>query len=363
MKAVILVGGEGTRLQPLTCNTPKAMVPVLNTPFLEHVIGHLGKHGVKDIVLAMRHLAGPIESYLGDGSRFGVRLHYSVEDVPLGSAGAVKYAERYLDETFLVLNGDIFADLDFAAMTEFHREREAKATIALTPVDDPTSYGLVETSAHGRVTRFLEKPGWSEVTTNMVNAGAWLLEPDVLAQIPPQVKFSFERETFPQLLAERKPVYAYHFTGYWMDVGTPEKYLQLHRDLLSGKCSHYTPTSGEDVRVGEGSKVHPAARIKGPAVIGDNCTLEKNVSLIGPVVIGDGCTILEGTTIEDAVIWHDVQVGPRATVKHSVVAENCCLNENCSIEGTVLGDNVTVASDCKVETGSKIWPAETVSEP
>ena len=181
MKAVILVGGEATRLVPLTCNTPKAMVPVLNTPFLEHVIHHLSEHQVRDVILAQRHLSQPIKGYFGNGSQFGLRLGYTVEDAPLGTAGAVKNAEKYLDDAFLVLNGDIFTDLDISAMIGFHQERKAKATIALTPVDDPTSYGLIETNAQGRVTRFLEKPKWSEVTTNMINAGTYVLEPEVLS--------------------------------------------------------------------------------------------------------------------------------------------------------------------------------------
>ena len=362
MKALILVGGEGTRLRPLTCNIPKALVPVLNIPFLEHVIGHLSRHGVKDIVLAQGHLAQPIESYLGDGSRLGARLYYVVEDTPLGTAGAIKNAERYLDETFFVLNGDVFNDLDFTALIEFHRGQRAKATIALTPVEDPTAYGLIETDTEGRVTRFLEKPGWDEVTTNMINAGTYALEPDVLTLIPPQVKVSIERETFPLLLAREEPVYAFPSHGYWMDMGTPEKYLQLQRDLLSGKSSHYTPAPVDEVRIGERCNLHPTAQIKGPAVIGNNCTIEQNVRLTGPVVIGDRCTILEGTVIQDSIIWRDVRLGPRAGIKHSVVADNCCLNEGSSIEDSVLGDNVTVVSGCTLESGCRIWPGETAGE-
>ena len=196
MKAVILVGGQGTRLYPLTCNIPKAMVPVLNIPFLEHVIHHLSKHQVKDIILAQGHLSQSIESYLGDGSQLGVRLSYLVEDTPLGTAGAIKNAERYLDETFLVLNGDIFTDLNITALIDSHLKRKAKVTIALTPVDDPTIYGVVETNTSGRISRFLEKPTWNEVTTNMINAGTYALEPDVLTRIPPQTNVSIERETF-----------------------------------------------------------------------------------------------------------------------------------------------------------------------
>ena len=362
MRAVILVGGKATRLLPLTVNTPKAIIPVLNTPFLEHVIRYLGRHQIRDIILAQGHLAQPIEGYLGNGSQFGVKLSYVVEDTPRGTAGAVKNAESYLDldETFLVLNGDIFTDLDITAMIDFHRERKAKATIALAPVDDPTAYGLIETDAEGRVTRFLEKPGWSEVTTNMINAGTYVLEPDVLAQIPPQMAVSIERETFQQLLAQEEPMYAYSSSAYWIDMGTPEKYLQLHRDLLSGKCRQYALAPGKEVLIGEHSDIHPTAQIKGPAVIGANCSIGRQVKLIGPVVIGAGCTILEDSVIENSIIWRNARLGPRVNLKNSILADNCCLNTGSICEESVLGDNVTVASNCKLEPGSRIWPRTTV---
>ena len=273
MKAVILVGGKATRLLPLTCNIPKAIIPVLNIPFLVHVIQHLSRHQVKDIILAEGHLAQPIEGYLGDGSRLGVKLGYVVEDAPRGTAGAIKNAEKYLDKTFLVLNGDIITDLNITAMIDFHRENRAKATIALAPVDDPTSYGLIETGTEGRVTRFLEKPGWDEVTTNMINAGTYVLEPDVLTEIPPDTVVSIERQTFPQLLAGGEPIYAYSSPAYWIDIGTPEKYLQLHRDLLNGKCRQYGTGAPDEVVVGEQSDIHPTAQIKGPVVIGANCSI------------------------------------------------------------------------------------------
>ena len=360
MKAVILVGGKATRLEPLTCNTPKAIVPVLNTPFLEHVIRHLSRHQIKDIVLAQGHLAQPIEGYLGDGSQFGVRLSYVVEDTPLGTGGAVKNVERSLAETFLVLNGDIFTDLDITAMVDFHRKRRAKATIALTPVDDPTSYGLIETDAGGKITRFLEKPKWSEVTTNMVNAGAYIMEPDVLAQMPPETVVSFEREVFPQLLARGEPVYAYSSPAYWIDIGTPEKYLQLHRDLLSGKSSQYALTTGKGVLIGEQCDIHSTARIKGPVVVGANCSIGRQVKLTGPVVIGSGGTVLEDSVIEESVIWRNARLGPGVHLKNAILADNCCFNAGSTGEGVVLGDNVTVASDCKLEPGSRIQPGTTV---
>ena len=360
MKAVILVGGEATRLLPLTYNIPKAMVPVLNIPFLEHVIRYLSQHRIKDITLAQSHLSQPIKSYFGNGSQFGVKLSYTVEDAPLGTAGAVKNAERYLDETFLVLNGDIFTDLDITAMIVFHRERKAKATIALTPVDDPTSYGLIETNALGRVTRFLEKPNWSQVTTNMINAGTYVLEPEVLSYIPPQTNFSFERQLFPLLLDSGEPIYAYSSSAYWIDMGTLEKYLQLHRDLLSGKSSQYPLAPGEEVLIGEQSSIHPTAQIKGAVMIGGNCTIGRNVKLTGPLVIGTGCTILEDTVIEESIIWRNARLGQHVNLKNSIVADNCCLDTDSIIEDSILGDNVIVASGCKLEPGSRIWPGTIV---
>ena len=363
MKAVILVGGEATRLLPLTCNTPKAMVPVLNTPFLEHVIHYLSEHQIRDIILAQRHLSQPIKSYFGNGSRFGVKLIYAVEDTPLGTAGAIKNAEKYLDGTFLVLNGDIFTDLDITAMIGFHLETKAKATIALTPVDDPTSYGLIETNARGRVTRFLEKPKWSEVTTNMINAGTYILEPEVLSPVPHQAKFSFERELFPLLLDQGEPIYAYPSSAYWIDIGTPEKYFRLHRDLFSGSSPRHSCPRGEEVLVGEQSYINPTAQIRGPAVIGSNCTIGQKVKLAGAVVIGFGCTVLEDTVIEESIIWRNAQLGQRVSLKNSIVADNCCLNDNSTIEDSILGDNVTVVSGCKLEPGSKIWPGITMTAP
>ncbi len=360
MKAVILVGGEATRLQPLTCNTPKAIVPVLNTPFLEHVIRHLSRHQVKDIILAQGHLAQPIEGYLGNGSQFGVRLYYSIEDAPLGTGGAVKNAERYLDETFLMLNGDIITDLDITAMVDFHRERKAKVTIATTPVDDPTSYGLIETDAQGRITRFLEKPSQDEITTNMINAGTYVLEPDILTYIPPQVKFSIEHELFALLPSRGIPTYSYQYFTYWIDVGTPEKYLQLHRDLLSGKSSQYTLTTGKEILIGEQCDIHSTAQIKGPVVIGANCSIGRRVKLTGPVVIGDGCTILEDSVIEDSIIWRNARLGPRVRLKNAILADNCCFKAGSTGEDSVLGDNVTVASNCKLEPGSRIEPGTTI---
>lgn len=358
MKAVILVGGKATRLLPLTCNRPKAMMPVLNRPFLEYVFRHLTAYGVADIVLAQGYLAESLQSYLGDGARFGVRLNYSNEDSPLGTAGAVKNAEKYLDGAFLVLNGDIVTTLDIKSMLDFHRKRKAKLTIALTPVDDPTAYGLVETDAQGKISRFLEKPKPDEITTNLINAGTYIVEQDVLRQIPAGKAVSFEREVFPNLVARKEPVYAYPSSAYWIDMGTPEKYLQLNQDLLTGKCPGYL--TDKNSAIDKSADVHPTAEIKGPVLIGVNCTIGRRVKIIGPTVIGDGCTIQDDGLVESSVIWQNVSLDKKVTVTNSILADNCHLEAGSNCGSAILGDSVTVKAECKIEQGSRIQPGETV---
>jgi len=363
MKAVILVGGEGTRLRPLTCNTPKAMVPILNRPFLEHMIAYLKKHHFDDIILAMGYRADPIQQYLGDGGDFGVRLTYMVESKPLGTAGAVKNAEKYIEGTFAVFNGDIFTDLDLTAMIAFHQEKGARVTIALIPVEDPTIYGVVEAGADGKVQRFIEKPSWDAVTTNMINAGAYILAPEVLRHIPPNTHYMFEHGLFPSLLEMGAPVYGYPSNGYWLDMGTPEKYLQLHYDLLEGKMPLQfpgTPLHG-DIWIEEGCNIHPTARITGPVVIGKNCVIGENVRIIGPTILGQGCSIGTATIIEKAILWAEVHVGVGVMLRRCVIANNSCVYDNARVtDGSILGDHVIVGSGNKLGHGVKVWPGEVI---
>ena len=360
MQAVVLVGGEGTRLRPLTCSTVKAMVPVLNKPFLEHMVGYLASHGVDDIILTLCYLPDQIESYFEDGSRFDVRLTYVVEKSPLGTAGAVKNAEGYLGNRFLVFNGDIFTDIDLGAMLHFHRERKARATIALTPVDDPTSYGVIETEANGRVKRFLEKPSWDEVTTNLINAGIYVVDREVLQDVPEGSPFMFEHHLFPGLLANGVPVYGYPSGAYWIDIGTPEKYMQLHRDLLQGKGSTAISYQNVDAKPryqAASSFAHPTATIQGPVVVANGCTIGAGVSIQGPACIGEGCTILDGAVVDRAVLWRDVRVGQQATLRSCIVGDGCRIGDrSCVDRGSVVGDRVVVNQGCHVGCDSKIWP-------
>jgi mannose-1-phosphate guanylyltransferase len=355
MQALILVGGEATRLRPLTCNMPKAMVPVLNTPFLEHVIRYLGRHQVNDIILAQGHLPRPMEEHFRDGRRFGAKLTFALESRPMNTAGAVKNAEQFIQGRFYVLNGDIFTDLDVTDMLRFHLEKKAKVTIALTPVENPTAYGLIETTPEGRVTRFLEKPSWDQVTTNMINAGTYILEPEILNDIPAQTNYSFERQLFPALLARGEAVYAYPSSSYWIDIGTPEKYLQVHQDLLNGKSRGY-PAQGQTVRLGEGCRIDPTVQMQGPVLVGDGCTISRGVKITGPAVIGACSTILEEAVIEGSVIWYNTRIGPKAIIQNTLVANDCHLEAEACVEKAVIGDHITITSRSRYGAGSRIWP-------
>jgi len=364
MKAVILVGGEGTRLRPLTCNTVKAMVPVLNRPFLEHMICYLRSHGVDDIILALCYLPERIEGYFGDGRRLGVRLTYVMEESPLGTAGAVKNAESHLDNLFLVFNGDIFTDIDLRAMLSFHRERKAKITIALTPVEDPTAYGVVETNVDSKIERFLEKPSRDEVTTNLINAGIYVLDREVLGSIPPNTPFMFEHHLFPTLLAKGTPMYGYSSDSYWIDIGTPEKYLQVHCDLLQGKGN--TPLLSQARKDEPDSQalrasIHPTANIEGPVVIGNGCSIGSDVQIRGPVSMGEGCQILDGAVVERAVLWHNVHIGKRAVVRDCIIGSNSLIDDgSCVDHRSVLGDNVVITKNSQLKPDSRIEPGTIV---
>jgi mannose-1-phosphate guanylyltransferase len=358
MKAIILAGGLGTRLRPLTYNTPKSLVPVLNRPFLEYVLRRLKEHGVDEVILAMSHLASPIEACFGDGSRLGLKISYILEKSALGTAGAVKNVAELVSDSFFVLNGDIFSDLDFSAMLAFHHKNKARATIALTPVDNPTHYGLIEMDRRSRVTRFLEKPRPEEVTTNMINAGTYVLEPGVLDMIPRSQEYSFERQLFPSMLAGGDAVYAFPSSGYWIDIGNPEKYSQLNFDLLSGKGGQYGFNHGDEIIIGRGSRIHPTAILKGPLLVGDNCTFGKEVVITGPSVIGQDCRIEDAATIYASVIWQRVTIGNGCRFISSIAASGCQLQAGSEANRAVLGDNVTISGGYKLEPGTRVEPGK-----
>jgi len=349
-KAVILVGGEGTRLRPLTYQVPKPMVPVLNHPFLEHTLAYLKKYGIDDVVLAMSYLPQAIRDYFGDGSAAGVKLAYAIEDIPRGTGGAVKNVEEHLDDRFVVLNGDVFSDIDIADMLAFHHDKGAKVTIALTWVDDPCLFGVVETDASRRVERFVEKPRPDMVASHWINAGIYIIEPEVLQYVPADSHYMFEKGLFPRLLEVGEPVYGYPSSGYWLDMGTPRKYLTLNCDLLQGRAWSalvgFPSQDCEDgVCCGWDVVIHPLAGVVGPTIIGDGCRIGKDAIVRGPAVIGHGCRIGEAASLERVVMWGDVEVGAGAVVSDCILADGARVEEKGQLNSrVVIAGNGGVAS-------------------
>ena len=314
------------------------MIPVLNRPFLEHIIAYLKNYQVEEIVLAVSYLPEVIQQYFSGDTSCGVRLTYAVESSPLGTAGAVKNAERYLDSAFIVLNGDIFTGLNLADMLALHRQKRAKATISLTWVDNPSAFGVVETDSEGRVLRFVEKPPPDQATSHWINAGIYILEPDVLKHVPADSFHMFEKGLFPRLLELGEPVYGYPFYDYWLDMGTADKYLQLSGDLLQSvaRSALIGDFGRDEVRCDRGVSIHRSVVIVGPVVIGGGCQIGQGVRIIGPAVLGPDCRIAGAARIERAVLWRGVEVAAGA------VLDGCVAGNDARIDG----NNQAVSGFC-----------------
>ena len=336
-KAIILVGGEGTRLRPLTWTTTKAMMPVLNVPFIERVISYLASYNISEIILAMGYRPDSISEYFTHRNTAGINLFYSVEETALGTAGAVKNTEAYINEgeTFLVLNGDIFTDLDLKAMQNYHKSMNAAVTIALTPVKDPSQFGVVERDNTSKITRFIEKPSRNNITSNLINAGIYIMDTRIFAHMPPKKFCMFEKDVFPQLIAGGEAVYGYSSNAYWIDMGTPRKFLDLNLDLLLGKSRIVLPVDGGHA-VGEGTEIHSEAQIAEPAIIGAKCNIGRGAVLKGPLVIGTGCTISDYAFINSSIIMDGTSVGKHAKVINSILASGLDIKQGESVENRVM---------------------------
>ena len=359
MKAVVLVGGLGTRLRPLTCNTPKPMIPLVNQPFIEHMIGNMRDQGITEVILAVQYLAERFRESLGDGSRLGVKVHIVEEPEPRGTAGAVKNVEHMLNGTTFVFNGDVMTDLDLQAMLAFHRERQSMLTIALTPVEDPTSFGLVETNADGRIRRFLEKPAPEDITTNMINAGTYIIEPAAFRYVPPGQYYMFERGLFPVMLQTSDPMFGYPSQSYWTDVGKPQTYLEVHHDILIGKVRY--KFQGEQImdRVWAAGavRIDPTAQIVGPVALGADVEIRAGAKIIGPTVIGASCVIGTNATLEGAVLWDANAIGEGALLRSCVLGRSNRIGAKAHItDGTIIGDNCVIGGENRLEHGIRIWP-------
>jgi mannose-1-phosphate guanylyltransferase len=327
VKAVVLVGGEGTRMRPLTETIPKPLIPFMNRPFLDHLLDHLGEHGVEEVICSSPYLEEEFHSFLMSRSG-GPAVRWITEAAPLGTSGAVAGALDHVDGTFLVLNGDVLTDLDLGALISFHRERGAVATIALTPVEDARPFGLVDTDADDRVLAFREKP--AQAVPGMINAGTYVLEPSALARVPQGVMVSIERETFPDLIARGEPVFGYRSDAYWRDLGTPEAYLAAHRDGLEGRIGGRTyprPLLGQGVRVEDGAEVEP------------------------DTVIGAGASVGAGARVSGSVLHARAWVGPGALVERTVAGPDSAIGQEARVRDAVLAAGARVAPAAVLEGG------------
>jgi len=364
LKAVLMAGGEGTRLRPLTSNRPKPMVPVCNRPIMEYSLDLLRRHNVKYAVVTLHYMPHLIVDYFGNGEHFNMEIYYSIEDIPLGTVGGIKQAEDQLDETFVVMSGDVLTNIDLSHMIRFHKSHGALLTIALTKVSDPTEFGIALLNDEGRITKYLEKPSWGEVFSDLANMGIYILEPEVLKYVPKGKPYDFSKNLIPKLLKQEEAVFGFIADPvYWSDIGTHEQYLQAHQDLLEGKISGFKPRGREIERgvwVGDDVEVDNA-EIKPPVVLGDE-TILKEGSKIGPyTVIGARNIVDRGATVSRSVIWDDVYVGTGSVLREAIVASKCNLSAGCLLmEGSVLGESCLVGKYAIVRPGIKIWPSKRV---
>ena len=339
MQALILAGGKGTRLRPLTVYTPKPVVPICNRPFLLYQIDTLRRAGVRNVTLALSYQPTKIEQLLGDGSDYGVEIKYAVEPQPMGTAGAFKFAQGFIRERTVVFNGDVLTDLDLGAVIREHEARRATATIVLTPVENPSAYGLVVTEPDGRVRRFLEKPKADEISVNTINAGTYVLEPQVLDLIPAGENYSFEYGLFPDLLRRGESFYAHVPAGhaYWLDIGTPARYLQAHQDLLAGRVRDVeAPTRRGRFELAAG------AEVDGLSMVADNCTV-KSGAQVSNSVLGEGCYVEEKARVENSVVWPHTRVGAGAVVSGAIIGRGCHVGRYSQVgAGAVLGDKTSL---------------------
>lgn len=362
MQAVVMAGGEGTRLRPLTTNRPKPMVPIVNRPMLEHTINLLKQHGFKDVVLTLHYLPHIIKDYFQDGAEFGVKLNYLIEEKPLGTAGGVKNAEQFLDKTFVVVSGDVLTDINLSKALDFHKQSGATATIVLTRVPNPIEYGIVITDKKGRVKQFLEKPGWGEVFSDTINSGIYILEPEVLKHVQSEAEVDFSKHLFPRLLQQGEPLYGYVAEGYWCDIGNPGQYLQANHDALQGRLKVKVPGREENgVWVDKSAEIEDKAEIQAPALIGAKTRIRAK-SVIGELsIIGDGVTVDERASIKRSIIGNNTLIGPKANIVGCLIGEKCHIRNDAAIlEGAVVGDECIVGRGATVKSGIRIWPSKMI---
>ncbi|MGH7442975.1 MAG: sugar phosphate nucleotidyltransferase, partial [bacterium] len=366
MKGVIMAGGFGTRLRPLTFGLPKPMVPVANRPIMQRTVELLTRHGITEQVALLYFQPERIRAYFGDGSAFGARMDYVSAEGDLGTAGSVKLGQSVIGrQRFLVISADVLTDFDLSAALAFHEQRKALATLVLTRVENPLQFGVVIADKEGRITRFLEKPSWGEVFSDTINTGIYILEPEVFDLIPEDRDFDFSKDLFPLMLSQGLPLYGYIAPGYWKDIGTLSEYLNVHRDILSGKVEVGVDgvrqgRLGTDIWLGQGSTVDPSARLSNSVIIGRGVSVGPRAELTD-CILGDGCTVGEGARVRGAVLWRDVRVGQGVELKECTVADRCVVGDLSSVDvGAVVAEDCVIGRDCLLKAEVKMWPHKRV---
>jgi mannose-1-phosphate guanylyltransferase len=356
MQAVILVGGEGTRLRPLTSTVPKPVVPLVDRPFIAYMLEWLARHDVDDVVMSCGFLATSVRNVLGDGSRFGLKLRFVEEPEPRGTAGALKYAQELLDERFLMLNGDVLTDIDLTAQLAQHEATGAVGTLALSPVEDPSAYGLVRLGDDNAVSEFVEKPAADQIDTNLISAGAYVLERSVVDLIAPDRNVSIEREIWPQMIG--RGLYGYPAHGdYWLDIGTPARYLQGTFDILEGNVATAVSERLGAGYLAVGERVEAAGRIVPPALVERDCEIAAGAHVGSLVVLGEGVRVGEGSTIERSVVLNGSQIGPGCTLRDCIVAAGVRIGAGTTVSaGAVLGEAVTIGERNTLTHGVRVFP-------
>ena len=363
MKAVVMAGGQGTRLRPLTSNQPKPMVPVVNKPTIQHILELVQRHGISEVVITLAFLPRLVRNHLGDGSNLGMHIDYTVEETPAGTAGSIRLAKDLLDDTFLVISGDALTDFDLTSVVAFHRERQAMVTIALKSVGNPLEFGVVIVDEEGRIQRFLEKPGWGQVFSDTVNTGIYIIEPEVFDHIPEGQPYDFSHDLFPKLFEMRKPLYGMVCEGYWQDIGSLEQFLQANRDALDGKV-RLTPPGVRlrgNIWVDRGAALDSLENVEGPAVIGKNVRLDPGARIAAHTVLGDNVVVRTGAQVGGSVLGENVYVAAGAVVQGAVLGDAVEVHENAYIaEGVVIGDRTIIGHDAVVANNVKIYPFKTI---
>ncbi|MDQ2742166.1 MAG: sugar phosphate nucleotidyltransferase, partial [Chloroflexota bacterium] len=362
MKAVVMAGGEGSRLRPLTLGRPKPMVPLANRPMLEHILLLLKRHGITEVVITVQYMATHIQTQIGDGSELGMTVTYSVEDLPLGTAGSVREAAESLTDTFLVISGDALTDFDLQAAVDYHRKREAMATLTLYRVATPLEYGVVVTREDGRIRQFQEKPSWGEIVTDTINTGIYVLEPTIFEYYQRNQVFDFSKDLFPLLLRDDKPLFGYVAGGYWTDVGSIEEYVRATRDALTGKVEidwGIEPVDG--IWREDGVDIAPDAQVHGPVFLGRDVKIKSGATVQGPSVIRDNTVVERGAHIDRSIIWRGSNIGPHSQVRGSLLGAECTLKANAVVsENTVISDHTIIGRGAVVQPNVKIWPNKEV---